>query len=301
MDIYRTIPVFIVDADGGPIGEAARACMAPPVNAATGTNWVQQLGMPAAAGGIAVCFSHPLELTKVRLQLDNEKAAQGTPRMYKGWVDCVMQNFRKDGIAGLQRGLSLGITREVCFNAIRIGLLEPMIEVVHTCSVSFGLVEATSAPTAPERLAAGLACGALGGCCVNPIEVLKTRFQAFGGLTGFQHSYQGPISALIDLVRTEGLGGCMRGVATSTVRGILGPGSQVFAYGELKGAMVERGANGGAASTHVTAALGSGGCRAAQTTDELPYIDELPRLCPYNPPCLLSLVHRLRLLRWQRL
>ena len=31
----------------------------------------EQLGAPAAAGGIAVCFSHPLELTKVRLQLDH--------------------------------------------------------------------------------------------------------------------------------------------------------------------------------------------------------------------------------------
>ena len=44
-------------------------------------DWAGMMGMPAAAGGIAVCFSHPLELTKVRLQLDNERAALGTPRM----------------------------------------------------------------------------------------------------------------------------------------------------------------------------------------------------------------------------
>ena len=38
---------------------------------------LQQMGMPALAGGIAVCFSHPLELTKVRLQLDNERGLRG--------------------------------------------------------------------------------------------------------------------------------------------------------------------------------------------------------------------------------
>ena len=39
-----------------------------------GRNWTSQVGAPALSGGIAVCFSHPLELTKVRLQLDNERA-----------------------------------------------------------------------------------------------------------------------------------------------------------------------------------------------------------------------------------
>ena len=54
----------------------------------------ESMALPAAAGGLAVLFSHPLELTKVRLQLDNELAAKGTPRQYTGFVDCVLQNFR---------------------------------------------------------------------------------------------------------------------------------------------------------------------------------------------------------------
>ena len=96
-----------------------------------------------------------------------------------------MQNFRKDGVAGLQRGLSLGITREICFNAVRIGLLQPMLGGVHSVFMAAGLADAGASPSAAERTAAGLACGALGGCVINPVEVLKTRFQAFGGLTGW--------------------------------------------------------------------------------------------------------------------
>ena len=218
--------------------------------------WAEQLGAPAAAGGIAVCFSHPLELTKVRLQLDNERASRGTPRMYPGgWLDCFLQNWRADGIRGLQRGLSLGIMREVCFNAVRIGLLEPVTEGVHAAASRSGLAEQTAPPGPAERTLAGLTCGALGGCCVNPIEVIKTRMQAFGGLTGFQHKYTGPLSALSDLARTEGAAGLFRGVGTSTLRGILGPGSQIVAYGEIKKAAIESGVDGSRASTHVVCAL----------------------------------------------
>mmetsp|Transcript_12376 Transcript_12376/g.31622 ORF Transcript_12376/g.31622 Transcript_12376/m.31622 type:complete len:309 (-) Transcript_12376:150-1076(-) len=220
-------------------------------------DWIGMLGMPAAAGGIAVCFSHPLELTKVRLQLDNERAARGTPRMYKGWLDCFAQNYQAEGIRGLQRGLSLGITREVCFNAIRIGMLEPITDVVHAVATTCGLTDKAKPPGPSERLAAGLTCGALGGCCVNPIEILKTRFQAFGGLTGFQHAYQGPISALATLLRDEGLGGAFNGVGTSTLRGILGPGSQIFAYNEFKREVIARGADGGSVLTHISCALAS--------------------------------------------
>ena len=217
--------------------------------------WVAQLGLPAAAGGIAVCCSHPLELTKVRLQLDNERAARGTPRMYRGFVDCLVQNFKTDGVRGLQRGLSLGITREVCFNAVRIGLLEPVTEGVHASAARLGWAQEEAPPGPAERLAAGLTCGALGGACCNPIEVLKTRMQAFGGLTGFQHKYDGPISALSQLARAEGLSGLFRGLGTSTLRGILGPGSQIVAYNEIKKAAVARSVDGSRTSTHVACAL----------------------------------------------
>jgi len=156
---------------------------------------LQQMGMPALAGGIAVCFSHPLELTKVRLQLDNERGLRGEPRMYRGWIDCVRQNFHAHGVRGLQRGLSLGITREVAFNAVRIGLLDAVTEKVHAAAAAVGLAAPHAPPGATERLLSGLTCGALGGCCVNPIEVLKTRFQAHGGLSGFQHRYAAAMRA----------------------------------------------------------------------------------------------------------
>jgi len=43
----------------------------------------------------------------------------------------------------------------------------------------------------------------------------------------------------------------------STLRGVLGPGSQIVAYTECKRAAVSRGADGGAAAIHVCCALAS--------------------------------------------
>mmetsp|Transcript_69568 Transcript_69568/g.155068 ORF Transcript_69568/g.155068 Transcript_69568/m.155068 type:complete len:299 (-) Transcript_69568:530-1426(-) len=212
--------------------------------------WLQ-LALPAAAGGAAVCFSHPLELTKVRLQLDNERAARDIPRQYRGWLDCVAQNWRSEGVRGLQRGLGLGIIRETCFNAVRIGLYVPLM----------GLVASRGGerrdPTPSERFGVGLACGALGGGCINPVEVLKTRMQAQGGLTGHQHKYTSIGEALRSLLRDEGLVGCFKGVGVSTLRGVLGPGSQLISYNELKTIAITRGADGNATSTHIVCALAS--------------------------------------------
>jgi len=166
-------------------------------------------------------------------------------------TDCITKSFRAEGIRGLQRGLSLGVTREVCFNAVRIGLFEPVIDLLRGTGARSG-----KPPSAAERTAAGLICGTLGGCCINPVEVLKTRFQAQGGLTGFQHGYaRGPGAALVELWREEGLGGFFRGIGVSTLRGLLGPGAQLVAYNELSAAAVERGAVPTAVSTHVSCAL----------------------------------------------
>ena len=226
-------------------------------------SWLEQLGAPATAGGISVIFSHPLELVKVRLQLDNERASRGTPRLYRGWIDCLRQNWGTCGIRGLQQGLSVGIAREMCFNAIRIGLFEPVLEGTHAAAHALGLSRSTEGARGAggaERTVAGLTCGALGGCLVNPIEVLKTRMQAFGGLTGFQHAECacGPLSALAELVRTEGIGGLFSGISVSTLRGVLGPGSQLVAYNELKRTLAHHQmAPADAASTHVLCALAS--------------------------------------------
>jgi len=80
---------------------------------------------------------------------------------------------------------------------------------------------------------AGFCSGALGGCAANPIEVLKVRYQALGGLTGHQHAQfrgDGFFSALSSMFRKEGPRAAFTGIGISTLRGILGPGTQLPAH-----------------------------------------------------------------------
>lgn len=94
-----------------------------------------------------------------------------------------MQNWRKDGMRGLQRGLSVGITREIFFNGIRIGLYVPVLDQIHTLSQGHECGKhrtSSSATSRSERLTAGIICGALGGFFVNPIEIVKIRLQSQG-------------------------------------------------------------------------------------------------------------------------
>ena len=214
---------------------------------------LKQLGLPAIAGSIAVLATHPLELTKIRVQLDNELAKQAPDRArkYQGFVDCFRKNWLRGGLAGVQSGIGLGVTREFFFNAIRIGLFEPITDTVHSMSGSDGPI------TSSERLAAGLTAGALGGLLINPVDVCKTRFQALGGLTGHQHHHQGGLDALSSLVRDEGVRGLFNGAATNTLRGFLGPGSQIVAYSWLKQNSQSVGLTPSSPVTHVACSLTS--------------------------------------------
>ena len=180
----------------------------------------KQFGLPACAGSLAVCISHPLELTKVRLQLDNELVARGQPGRYRGWRHCVATSWRAGGVGNLWSGLSFGVAREFVFNCVRIGSFEPVLAAVG------------------HPMLAGFTCGALGGCCANPVEILKVRFQSLGGVTGHQHGQfraDGFARALRNMVRDEGgWRGATNGLGVSTLRGMLGPGTQLPAYYELK-------------------------------------------------------------------
>ena len=208
--------------------------------------------LPAFAASMATCFTTPLEVTKTRLQLDNERATRGTPRKYTGWLDCISKTASTEGMGGLQRGLGLGIMREFCVNALRLGLLDHALDAIRKAR------NTQSEPsTMAERMSAGFATSTLGGILCNPIEVLKVRMQSQGGQTGYQHGYASSVAAVISLARSEGWAGCSQGLATNTLRALIGPGTQIVTYMELKRAANVRGIDETATSTHALCAAGS--------------------------------------------
>lgn len=145
----------------------------------------------------------------------------------------------------------LGITREFFFNGIRIGSFDSLVGGVHTLSGREGET------SKDEKLVGGLIAGALGGMCINPIDVAKTRAQAKGGLTGHQHSNAGGFLSSLKGLKDEGLRGMFRGVGTNTMRGFLGPGSQIVAYTLFKEKAGAIGYDESHITTHVACSLAS--------------------------------------------
>jgi solute carrier family 25, member 34/35 len=126
-------------------------------------------------------------------------AMKGSTRAYRGIFHCLYHNWQTAGIRGLQRGLSYGILREFFFNGVRIGCYEPVLhQYQHLRNI-----EANELSNY-ERFFLGQFVGAFAGAFVNPIEVLKVRSQALGGLTGYQHTVQNVFQATKSLIKEEG-------------------------------------------------------------------------------------------------
>ena len=118
---------------------------------------------------IACIFTNPMEVVKTRLQLDGEGV--GKVRQYKGIVDAFSRIARKEGIRGVQAGISGALAYQVAMNGMRLGMYEP---------VQRTIVDATGADPRSLFLKAssGALSGALGATLGSPLYMIKSRLQA---------------------------------------------------------------------------------------------------------------------------
>jgi Ca2+-binding EF-hand superfamily protein len=202
---------------------------------ATVAAW-QLFTLSAVAPALAVLFTNPFDTAKVRLQLQGEKGSQG--RVYSNSWDCLIKTFKNEGIRGLQRGLTPAILREGSKNIFRIGMYEPILNMIHDKS--------KGAIPPWKRVLAGSACGAMGALACNPFELVKTRLQSqvsvgSNAVVGHQHGYRGVGDAFYQMLRKEGVRGLYKGSTMSVVRGMLGSGSNLSVYSGLKDYLIRTG------------------------------------------------------------
>mmetsp|Transcript_45277 Transcript_45277/g.78325 ORF Transcript_45277/g.78325 Transcript_45277/m.78325 type:complete len:379 (+) Transcript_45277:1-1137(+) len=216
-----------------------------------------QMMLSGSAGMLASVFSHPLDLTKTRLQLDGELAQRGEERVYKSWMDCFISNWKSNGIAGLEQGLQFAMMREFVVNLFRLGLYQPVLTLVRHLlpATSDG---GTSTGLTTQFLVASIV-SLCGGVFANPLDILKTRFQTHRGKsysTGFQHEYTSTFGALQSLCKEDGIKGLLNGFGTSGLRIAVGGGVQLPAYFSMKALILSGGFQDGAL-VHAAASLWS--------------------------------------------
>lgn len=128
--------------------------------------WPYEILAGASAGGCQVVFTNPLEIVKIRLQVQGElsKKSDAVPRRSAMWI------VRNLGLVGLYKGASACLLRDIPFSAIYFPTY------AHLKSDLFG--------EGPQKklgvlqlLTAGAIAGMPAAYLTTPCDVIKTRLQ----------------------------------------------------------------------------------------------------------------------------
>lgn len=86
------------------------------------------------AGGLAACIAvtvtNPIEVVKIRMQLQGELMA-ANQRIYTNPFQAMGVVFRNEGIRGLQKGLVAAYIYQIALNGSRLGFYEPIRAVMN--------------------------------------------------------------------------------------------------------------------------------------------------------------------------
>ncbi|XP_031118978.1 mitochondrial uncoupling protein 5-like [Ipomoea triloba] len=245
-----------------------------------------------AEGGVASivagCSTHPLDLIKVRMQLQGESslpkfnpnpqfssqlrpalAFHGNPSMTVnaglnvdpfpqprapvrvGPISVGVRIFQTEGVSALFSGVSATMLRQAMYSTTRMGLYDVFKQKwanPETGNLSLG-----------RKLVAGLLAGGVGAAVGNPADLAMVRMQADGRLPASQRrNYKGVVDAIVKMSKQEGVASLWRGSGLTVNRAMIVTASQLASYDEIKEAILERGVMSDGLGTHVTASFAAG-------------------------------------------
>ncbi|KAF1963110.1 mitochondrial carrier [Byssothecium circinans] len=199
-------------------------------------------------GGTASCmatlFTHPLDLVKVRLQMQAHTGARLNMLQMFGHV------ARNDGFMGLYRGLSAAQLRQITYSMTRFGVYEYLKERITTPEAK---------PSFLTLVAMASASGFVGGVVGNPGDILNVRMQHDAALPKEQRrNYKHAIDGIIRMSREEGIGKLWRGVWPNSSRAVLMTVGQLATYDIFKRTLLDHTNLKDNLTTHFTASFLAG-------------------------------------------
>ncbi|KAG8686463.1 Mitochondrial dicarboxylate transporter, partial [Ceratobasidium sp. 394] len=174
------------------------------------------------AASIAASITHPLDLTKVRLQ------ASGDKRM----IASLQKTVRTAGVRGLFDGISGTLFRQMTYSLCRFWAYDESKKLIH------------SGPNMPgwKMALAGSMAGGIAGVVGNPGEILMVRMQGdFAKPPEKRLNYKHCFDGLYKMLRDEGVSSLTRGMAPNVFRSILMNASQLASYDFFKLKLLETG------------------------------------------------------------
>ncbi|XAR73472.1 hypothetical protein NMG60_11007446 [Bertholletia excelsa] len=230
---------------------------------------------------IAGCTTHPLDLIKVRMQLQGETHAPnpnaavqslrpalafhttspGTiqlprpaqpaapPRL--GPIAVGVRIVQQEGVPALFSGVSATVLRQTLYSTTRMGLYDIMKQ-------KWTDPKTGNMPLV-RKITAGLIAGGIGAAVGNPADVAMVRMQADGRLPPAQRrNYKSVIDAVSQMAKSEGITSLWRGSSLTVNRAMLVTASQLASYDQIKEMILEKRLMKDGLGTHVTASFAAG-------------------------------------------
>jgi solute carrier family 25 uncoupling protein 8/9 len=184
------------------------------------SNVVRHFSTSGVAVAVATGVTHPLDVVKVRLQMESI----GQRTVLTGMMKMFVQLVKYEGPHTLYSGLMPALVRSVVYGGLRIGLYEPC---KYVSDSAFGCTNIMT------KLASGAISGSFATALTNPTEVLKVRLQMKNG-----SGSRGPVYEMREIVATEGVAGLWKGVGPAMARAAALTASQLATYDESKQALM---------------------------------------------------------------
>ncbi|MCO5585507.1 hypothetical protein L7F22_039440 [Adiantum nelumboides] len=186
-----------------------------------------------AAASIAACFTHPLDVTKTRLQTASAK--QGT-------IGTLVGAVRSDGISGIYTGLTASLLRQMTYSVTRFGVYDYLKAQIKP-TIKYNKDGKKEEKLSPWSVAAAASiAGAAGGIAGNPADIVLVRMTSdINKKPADRYNYSNALTGLYKMVQKEGVGSLFRGVAPNTIRAILMNASQLATYDLAKDALLATG------------------------------------------------------------
>ncbi|KAI4340236.1 hypothetical protein MLD38_025095 [Melastoma candidum] len=180
------------------------------------TDAAYHFGTSGLSVAVATGFTHPLDVLKVRLQM--QLVGQRGPLTGMGQI--LANVVKKEGPSSLYLGLTPALTRSILYGGLRLGLYEPTKHFSETVCGSSNIF---------VKLASGAFSGAIATALTNPVEVVKVRLQMNSNLRN-----GGPIAEGRKIASEEGVKALWKGVGPAMARAAALTASQLATYDESK-------------------------------------------------------------------
>ncbi|XP_037270521.2 solute carrier family 25 member 35 [Rhipicephalus microplus] len=198
-----------------------------------------------AVGAMAACsasfVTHPIEVAKLRIQLQGEllpviadRSARARP-VYRNTLQSIYTIYRYDGVLAIYRGLLTNLGYQLLANGLRLG--------IYQISEDLGLTQDRNLePSILLSALFGGVSGAIGAFVSSPLFLLKTHQQLHSSTAaiavGYQRGYGSAHAELVNIYRTQGVWrGLWRATSCNVLRLSTGSALQLSTFSGFKGVL----------------------------------------------------------------